>query len=268
MKEAAGSYGVSKETLAFNQPFWEKAVYYQAVCQKELGETDKAVALCDRFESTFPMSGILEQVRLTKGKTLVEGERFDEALAAFEPFGNGTDHEFAEPVYFYRGLALFETGAYEESFQTLEKLLMAWPASAFFFDAQFVQGRAYVAAGQHDDAIRVFGDILNFASDDLLIHRASLELGRAQTDPAEKLASFQRVALLADPENEEHTALIADALFESLPLYLELARADDLLADADRLLSEFPTLGKTEEINALKNQAQQKLEEQNNEPSA
>jgi len=122
MEEAAGSYGVSKETLEFNQPFHEKAVYYQAVCRKELGEIDEAVALCDRFEEQFPMSGILNQVRFTKAKTLVEGERFDEALAAFEPFGGGADHEFAEPVFFYRGIAQFETGAYEESFQTLEKL--------------------------------------------------------------------------------------------------------------------------------------------------
>ncbi len=253
MADAAGSYGISKETLEFNQPYWEKAVYYQAVCQKELGEIDEAVQLCEQFEEQFPMSGILEQVRFTKGKTLVEGERFDEALAALD----GLAGEFEEPSLYYRGLALFETGAYEESFQTLEKLLMTWPASAFFFDAQFVQGRAYVGAGKRDDAIRVFGDILNFASDDLMIHRASLELGRAQTDPAEKLASFQRVALLADPENEEHAALIADALFESLPLYLELTRYDDLLADADRLLEKFPTLGKTEKIQSLCTRAKQ-----------
>ena len=264
MEDAAGSYGVSKETLEFNQPYWEKALYYQAVCQKELGEIDEAVQLCEQFEETFPTSGILNQVRFTKGKMLVEGERFDEALVALDGLGG----EFEEPALYYRGVALFEIGAYEKSFQTLEKLLMNFPASALTYEAMFVQGRAYVAAGQRDDAIRVFGDILNFASNDLLIHRASLELGRAQTDPAEKLASFQRVALLADPDNEEHAALIADALFESLPLYQELARFDDLLADADRLLEKFPTLGKTDEINAFKNQAQQKLEELKNEPSA
>ncbi len=261
MADAAKSYGVSKEMLEFNQPFWEKAVYYQAVCQKELGNSEGAVLICDRFIEMFPLSGILEQVRFTKGKTLVESERFDEALAAFEAFGDGTEHPFAEAVFYYRGVAQFETDANEAAIQTLENLLMTWPASAFFFDAQFIQGRAYVAAGKNDEAVRVFGDILNFASDDLLIHRASLELGRAQTDPAEKLASFQRVALLADPENEEHAALIADALFESLPLYLELARYDDLLADGNRLMSDFPTLGKTKEISALRRQAEQKREE-------
>ncbi|MCK5843971.1 MAG: tetratricopeptide repeat protein [Victivallales bacterium] len=265
LEEAANSYGVSKETLEFNQPFHEKAVYYQAVCFVQRGELDEAVSICNRFLETFPTSGILEQVRFTQGKTLIESGRFAEALAAFEPFGDEPDHEFAEPVYYYRGVAQYETGAYEQSFQTLGKLLTEWPASAFTYEAMFVQGRAYVAADLRDEAIRVFGDILNFASDDLLIHRASLELGRAQIDPAEKLASFQRVALLADPDNEAHAALIADALFESLPLYLELARTNDLLTDSARLMSEFPNLGKTKEIALLKMKAKQQLEETVNE---
>ncbi len=271
MAGAAGSYGVSKETLTFNQPFWEKSIYYQAVCQKELGEPSAAVQTCDRFLEAFPESEFVPQVRFTKGKTLIGSERFAEALAAFEPFGEATDHPFAEPVFYYRGIAQFETGDPKAAIQTLETLLTRWPASALTYEAMFVQGRAYVAAGQSDNAIRVLGDILNFASDDLLIHRASLELGRAQTDAAEKLASFQRVALLADPDNEEHAPLIAAALFESLPLYLELTRHNDLLADAERLLHEFPSfakasegeppLGKTKEIKALQKKAEQMQKE-------
>ena len=260
MEAAANSYGVSKETLKFNQPFWEKSIYYQAVCQKELGNLEEAVQTCDRFIETFPRSGILDQVRFTQGKTLIENESFAEALAALEPFGDGTAHEFAEPVLYYRGIAQFETGANETAVQTLEKLMLNFPASAFSFEAQFVQGRAYVAAGQRDEAIRVFGNILNFASDDLLIHRASLELGRAQTDPAKKLASFQRVALLADPE--KHADLIAAALFESLPLYLELARPADLLADSERLTTEFKLLGSTTKIESLQEQAKTALAKQ------
>jgi tetratricopeptide (TPR) repeat protein len=259
MEKAAGSFGVSAETLTFNEPYWEKSIYYQAVCQKELGNMDEAIADCERFLEIFPKSGIAGQVRFTKAKTLVEAERFAEALPALE----GLDGEFAEPVTYYRGLALYETGAYEESFQTLEKLLTEWPASAFTSEAMFVQGRAYNAVGRTDDAIRVFGDIMRFASDDELLNRASLELGRAQTDPAEKLASFQRVALLADPE--KYPDLVADALFESLPLYLELNRPADLIADAVRILTDFPMFGKTEDIALLKTKAEQQMEETTNE---
>ena len=265
MEKAAKGFGVSKETLEFNQPYWEKSIYYQAVCQKELGNIDEAVVACDRFIEQFPRSGILEQVRFTKAKTLVEAGRFAEALPALE----GLDGQFAESVCYYRGVAQYETGAYEASFQTLEKLLDEWPASAFTYEAMFVQGRAYNAAGRSSDAIRVFGEIMNFASDDELLNRASLELGRAQTDPAEKLASFQRVALLADPE--KYGELIADALFESLPLYLELNRPADLIADANRLSKEFPSFarasegepnsGKTDEIALLKTKAEKMQKE-------
>jgi len=260
MCDVAGHYGVSDETLLFNQPFHEKSIYYQAICYAQLGETDEAVQTCERFLKSFPESEFVPQVHFIRGKTCFESERFVEALAAFESFGDGTGHKFAESVFYYRGVAQFETGAHEASIQCLEELLMNWPASVWFFDAQFVQGRAYAASGQRDEAIRVFGNMLNGTSDDLRIHRIHLELGRVQTDPSDKLASFQRVALLADPNHEEHAKLIAKALYESLPLYLELARTDDLLADSDRLMKHFPQFGKTAEINAFREQAQQKIE--------
>lgn len=253
--KAKKGFGVSAETLEFNQPYWEKSIYYQAVCRKELGEIDEAIADCDRFIETFPESGILEQVRFAKAKTLMDAKRFAEALPALDALGE----KFAEPATYYRGVALYETGAYEQSFQTLEKLLSGWPASAFTYEAMFAQGRAYSAAGRTDDAIRVFGDIMSFASDDELLNRAALELGRAQTAPAEKLASFQRVALLADPE--KFPELVAEALYESLPLYLELNRSADLLADADRLTTDFPMFGKNQEVALLKMKAEQLLEE-------
>lgn len=266
IEKARVGFGVSAETLSFNKPYWEKSIYYQAVCHKELGETDEAVTACDRFISTFPRSGIIEQAQFTKGKTLIEAERFAEALAALEGLGG----KFAEPVCYYRGVAQYETDAFEQSFQTLEKLLTDWPASAFTYEAMFVQGRAFNAAGRPDDAIRVFGEIMNVAPGDGLMHRAGLELGRAQSDPAEKLASFQRVALLADPE--KHQELIADALFESLPLYLELARPADLIADADRLTLDFPAFARAtagrpplEEISNLKKQAKTALAKQQEE---
>lgn len=250
MADAAAGFGVSAETLAFNRPFWEKSIYYQAVCHKEIGEVDAAVECCDRFLDRFSTSDIAEQVRFAKAETLMDSERFEAARVALDGIGG----KFSEAVTYYRGVALYETGAYEESCQTLETLLNKWPASAFIYEAMFVQGRALTAAGRTEDAVHVFGEIMRFASNDELLHRASLELGRAQDDPNEKLASFQRVALLADPET--HRVLIAEALFESLPLYLELNRPADLLADADRLTETFPTFGHSEKIAILKTKAE------------
>jgi tetratricopeptide (TPR) repeat protein len=259
LTEAAERHVLSDETTEFNQPFLEKSLFYQGVCLAKLGEHENAVRRFDRFIETFQGSEFLPQAQIAKGSALMELKRYDDALAAFAVFDDSSDRKFLEPALFYRGQAFFETGRYNESVQCLEKLLNTWPESAFYFEAKLVQGRAYAAAGKKSDAVRVLSDLLDFASDELLLNRASLELGRAQTDPAEKLASFQRVALLADPE--KCGDLIADALLESLPLYLELNRPQDLLADADRLLTEFPEFGHVALIGSLKTEAELLQEE-------
>lgn len=252
----------SGETELFAAPFVEKSVFYQGACLAKLGETESAVKTFNRFIENFQGSEFIPQARLAKSSALMDLKRYDDALATLAPFDETSDRKFLEPALYYRGQAYFETGAYEASFQTLEKLLNNWPESAFYFEAKLVQGRAYAAAGKNTDAVRVLSDILSFASDDELLNRASLELGHAQTDPAEKLASFQRVALLADPD--QYGDLVAQALFESLSLYLELNRPQDLLADSSRLLEKFPMFGKTEEIKKLCERAKQ-VEETANE---
>jgi tetratricopeptide (TPR) repeat protein len=262
LNRTAENFGVSDETLKFNRPFIEKSLFYQGVCLAKLRETENAVQAFDRFIEQFQTSEFVPQAQLAKGSALMELKRYDEALIALSGFDENSDRKFFEPVLYYRGQAFLETARYEESIQCLETLLNNWPESAFFFEAKLVQGRAYVAGAQNADAVRVLSDILNFASDDLLLTRAGLELGRAQTDPAEKLASFQRVALLADPDQPEQAALIAEALFESLPLYRELDRPQDLLADSLRLINEFPMFGKRDEIHVLRNLAQRQLETQ------
>ena len=251
----------SSEAADFGKPFLEKSVFYQGVCLAKLGEQENAVKAFDRFIESFQGSEIIPQAQLAKGSALMELKRFDDALAAFSIFDENSERKILESALYYRGQALFETSRYAESIQCLETLLNKFPESSLYFEAKLVQGRAYAANGQNDDAVRVLSDILSFASDDLLLNRASLELGRAQTDPAEKLASFQRVALLADPE--KYGDLIAAALFESLPLYLKLDRPQDLLTDSVRLLEKFPMVGKTGEINSLCEQARAQLAQKN-----
>ena len=104
------------------------------------------------------------------------------------------------------------------------------------------------------------------------MRRATLEIMLAAMDslvdkeegtilPERRETVKQNVSFL----RERVQQLIADALFESLPLYLELDRPADLLADADRLTAQFPNIGKTDEIALLKTEAEQLLEETTNE---
>ena len=262
LNKAAENYGVSDEAQKFNQSFLEKSIFYQGACLAKLGDTESAVQTFDRFIENFQGSEFIPQAQLAKGSALMELKRYDDALAAFATFDATSERKYLEPVLYFRGQAYFETGSYDNAIQSLETLFNNWPESAFYFEAKLVQGRAYAAAGKNTDAVRVLSDILSFASDELLLNRASLELGRVQTDPAEKLASFQRVALLANPDDPEQAPLIAEALFESLPLYLELDRPQDVLTDSDRMTNDFPNIGNVDEIKTLRTQAQAQLAKQ------
>lgn len=227
LNQVANGYGASRKTLAFNYPFIEKSLFYQGLCLDSLGEKEDAVNTLDRFIARFQGSEWIPKAQIAKASALLDLNRSADALAALA-FLN----ESREPLP---------------------------------LDVKFLLGRAYAAAGQHENAVRELSDVLNFSSDNLLLTRAGLELGRAQTDPAEKLASFQRVALLADPDDPAQAALIAAALFESLPLYLELNRPQDVLTDSTRLTTDFPTFGKTNEMNQLRESAETMLEKEKGE---
>ena len=259
LDKTAEGFGVSEEQIAQSKPFYEKSIFYQGDCLAKLGRTEEAVRTFDRFADLFPGSDIIPQVQFARGSALMELKQYDAALASFSFFDETAERKFLEPVLCGRGKALFETGRYREAVECLETLLTRWPESAFFFEAGIVQGSAYAAAGQSADAVRVLSDVLNAASTELQIHRAGLALGRAQADPAEKLASFQRVALLADPAEPAQGALIAQALYESLPLYLKLSRPQELLADSTRLAEEFPDFGRNEEIEAMRRAVRQEM---------
>ena len=263
LNTAVERFGVSEEMRVLGGSFLEKSIFYQGTCLAKLGELDAAVQVFDRFLQTFPESEFAPQTRLAQGAALVTLKRYDAALTALVGFSETSDANYMESVFYFRGQAFFETGHYAQSIQSLETLLTRWPESAFYFETRLVQGRAYAATGQNTEAVRALSDILNFATDDLLVHRASLELGRVQTDPAEKLASFQRVALLADAAKSEQAALIQQALTESLPLYLALNRPQDVLTDSDRLVKEFPMSGKTAELNSWRVKAGEQLVQNN-----
>ncbi len=257
------SFGISEELHVLSRSFLGKSIFYQGTCLAKLSKPDDAVQAFDRFIKTFPESEFAPQARLAQGSALMELEHYEAALAALSGFNETSDDKYMESVFYFRGQAFFKTEQYAQSIQSLEMLFARWPESAFYFEAKLVQGRAYAATGQRTDAVRVLSDILNFATNDLLVHRASLELGRAQTDPAEKLASFQRVALLADLSKPEQAALIQQALTESLPLYLALNRPQDVLTDSDRLAKDFPMSGKTAELNSWRVKAGEQLVQNN-----
>jgi tetratricopeptide (TPR) repeat protein len=245
-----------------NEPtLLEKSVFQQWICLTHLGQPAAAAQGFERFLQTFATSPLRPQVQGAYASALAELQRWPDVLSALEGIEACEDRAVTDPALLLRGRALFESGQVSAAIQTLETLLAQAPTDALLPEIRLLQGRALAAAGRSQEAVAALGEALGAAADDLLVHRVGLELGRAQTDPAEKLASFQRVALLADPSDPAQAALIQQALCESLPLYLELGRPRDVLADSDRLLREFPTLGERDQIDRLRAQAEKTLEQ-------
>ena len=253
LADSEKSYGFSEESAQFNRPYFEKALFYQGVCFSRMNQFSEAVTAFDRFIERCPAAEFIPAAKYSKGVALMDMQYYTDALNVFSEFDENSGKRFFEPVCYYRGVACFEIGAFNDSIEHLETLLNRFPESSFFFEAKLLQGRAFTQTARNADAVRVLSDVLNFSSDDLLIYRATLELGRAQPGVDEKLASFQRVALLADPQ--QYSEMIAAALEESLPLYLQLNRPLDLLADADRLLNEFPDYANRKEVEELQQKA-------------
>lgn len=235
---------------------WASGLFYQAICYQQTGRTDRAIDSLTRLLATVPNAAIADRARVQKAQWLIDCSRFAEALRALDGVGG----VWAERAQFDRALARYRLGEHEASARAFDQFRRRWPRSAFAAEALWMQGCALRATGQTEAALALFGELMHFSSEEQWIHRANLEMGRTQTDPAQKLASFQRVALLADPR--AHAQWIALALFESLPLYLELHRPDALLRDADRLNGEFAQFGRVDQIARLKERAQRQRDQQ------
>ena len=78
-----------------------------------------------------------------------------------------------------------------------------YPKSGLFYDAKFSLGSAYRQTGSLTNAMLALSDVFKYADKPVIINKASVELGAIQVELGDRqgaLASYLRVALLADPE--------------------------------------------------------------------
>jgi len=133
--------------------------------------------------------------------------------------------------------------AYDKAVASAADLATRYPQSAFFYEMRFVLAQAYLGLKQTDSAVAVLKEIFQRASDQLLINRATIALGRIQEaagNTAEALASYQRIVLLADAAAPGMRELMETALGRSAVLLVALQRWPEVL-DAARLYQEqFP----------------------------
>lgn len=178
------------------------------------------------------------------GGWMLEAEQYAEAMKAYERVVmSGTEErKLLEQALFGIGKAYFQQERYEESTDALAELMEKYPQSALFYETKFLLGKAYRELDRIDEAVEALNDVFKYAQDALLRTQADYELGRiykrgGQVDEA--LASFQRVALLADPEDPVLRPIVEKCLYESLDLFAEAEKYNELLDAAEQYLEVF-----------------------------
>jgi tetratricopeptide (TPR) repeat protein len=196
------------------------------------------------------------------GQLMLNNELYREAISAFRQVRN-TSQERAhlERALFGLGKANFELGQYDEAVKYVEELMGRYPKSGLFYEAKFILGNAYRETGRLDEAITAIGDVSKFAEDVVTINRANYTLGQIQKQQEEyeaAMASFQRVALLADAENPELRPMVRDCILEAIDVGMKIGRYQDVQDSCDQFLQVFPDSDRISEIRKIKADAKLK----------
>lgn len=173
-------------------------------------------------------------VYISTGQGLLSAEQFELALKAFSAVPLNAKRKYVERALFGTASAEFGRGRFEACCEVVEKLLAKYPNSGFFHDARLMQARALVQLGRIDEAIAAYGDVV--AGD----YAVAFEMAGILADPEAKLAAYQRIALLADPDKLVNRPLVADSILASLPLCMELHRFDLAVGSCDQFEELFP----------------------------
>jgi TolA-binding protein len=179
------------------------------------------------------------------GERMMENDLLAEALEAYAYVrDSGTEERrLLERALYGEARGHFQLEQYPEAVRAAGELLERYPKSALFYDAKFILGRSHRARGNLSEAKAQLSDVFRYATDPALINTASFELGQIQKEEGDleaALASFQRIALLADPDDPEIRPLIEKSLLESLDLFEEVGRYADVIDACDRYEEVFP----------------------------
>ncbi len=253
----AGDYAGSFRTLEWlEEQFPEAAAAKQAlsgliVAAVDAGQFDVAEQVLDRMLEERQAYGY--SVYLTTGEGLLQAGQYELAEQAFAAVPLQAEQPLVERALFGAAAARFGRAAFASCFQTLEKLLMKFPATGRFYEARLMQARCLVQLGSVDDAVAAYAEV---AARDFAV---TMEMADVLTDPEARLAAYQRVALLADPAEAVNRPLIAESILQSLPLCLELRKYEPALGACDQFEELFPEHEQLPTIGKFRKEAERAL---------
>ena len=244
----------------------KNALFSLARSAMEIGQFDQARMA---FEKMVANRGNFKPDEFTRiGQLMIDAKLYDQALQAFRIVSDDPNiqatkdapesRSLLERALFGVGRANFARKNHEEAIKALERLLQEYPRSGLFFDARFMLGEAYAEVGNFLASSQSLSDIFRFSNDPIQINQASLKLAEVQLKANDKtgaLASYQRVALLSDPNKQEQRPYIEQALWAGIRLAMELDLHKDAVESCDQYLKLYPTSEKVPEVRRLRAEA-------------
>ncbi|MDF7798042.1 tetratricopeptide repeat protein [Pontiellaceae bacterium B1224] len=194
-------------------------------------------------------------VYISTGDGLLASDRFTLAEKSFSAVPMSAKQTFVERALFGRAACQFGREQFETCFQTLENLLNQFPTTGLFYDARLMQARSLVQLGRTEEAVAAYAEVAAARQN----YAVTFEMAAVLDDPEAQLATYQRIALLADPAEPENRALIADSILISLPLCIDLQKYDLVLSSCSQFEELFPTHEQLPIIGTFRKEAERAL---------
>jgi tetratricopeptide (TPR) repeat protein len=234
----------------------------------EMGMRREAVAY---FKQMFSGGGEYSGSQiLTAGRELFAAKEYEIAIEAFDRvIQNEKDRGLLEPARVEKGQSLVQLGRHADALVVLEKVLEDYPNSGYTMSICRSASEAYAAVASEmaeekerfdlfNKAVTTMNRARRFAQDDGV--RTELDVGvariferktaaerkfgtaaKADEYRNEAVAAYQSVIMFRDPNNAAIAPHLQDAYAYCLPLMLEMERWDDVVDDAQKYLSTFPS---------------------------
>ena len=244
----------------------KNALYSLARSAMEIGQYEQARSAFEKMMANATLYKPDEFTRI--GQLMIDAKLYDEALKAFSQVTENPkikdapdlpeNRALLERALYGRGKALFTRKSYAEAVTALQQFTNQFPRSGLFFDVHFLLGESHGELGQVGQASVAIGEIFRFTEDQVQVSQASLKLAEIQLKGNDKmgaLASYQRVALLGDPNKAEQRPLIEEAILKAMTTAMELGRYQDVVESCDQYLKLFPTSERIVEVRRVRGEA-------------
>lgn len=194
----------------------------------------------------FLRAGLLLQEKGDNASAVLALGKAVEKLAAPAAVGDTTPNrgDNEQRALLTLGKAYSALGKFNDAAASLKSLVEKYPKSALFYEARFLLGNAYKEEGKPEEAMGMLRDVFERATDQKLITQATVELAglqKAMGDSNGALASYQRVVLLGKVDDPATRPYFRTALHDSVMLFRDAGKWDDVIENSDRFTAAFPT---------------------------